>query len=223
MKNKQESEKTKKNEKQKPGKYLMLDLARIFCIPTQLYYRMKREYVGESTKIQGGALIVANHSSFLDPLTLIDAFWYRRLYFLAAEAVMSTKLKRFLMGKICITIDRNISDIEAIRKAVSVLKEGQCLGMFPQGAIQQEQEVNSIKSGAILIAVQAKVPIVPVYIAKREHWWQRQKVVIGEPFYYKDYCDKIMPSMGDIQRLSQMLLERMQECETKYETLYKKK
>ena len=117
----------------------------------------------------------------------------------------------------CIRIDRNASDINAIRQSVAVLKGGQCLAMFPQGSVQQSSEVDKIKAGAILIAMQANVPILPMYVVRRSHWWQRQRVVLGDYFYCRDYCDKKFPSMQDIASVADQLLEKMEACKKTYE------
>jgi 1-acyl-sn-glycerol-3-phosphate acyltransferase len=130
-------------------------------------------------------------------------------------------MDRKVFGKLlhaagCIRIDRNISDIDAIRTSVAKLKQGHLLAMFPQGGIKRNEEVNEIKTGAILIAMQAGVPIIPVYSKKQEHWYQRRKAVIGEPFFCHEHCKKRIPTMTDMEHLSALLLEQMQACEKEY-------
>lgn len=193
-----------------------MDMARIVCIPLLPLYRMKRLtpsgeiYTG---RIRGGAVVVANHTAFSDPFVVGVAVWYRRLFFLAAEAVMGGKLRNWLLtGVGAIKIDRNITDIEAIRKSVDVLKKGHLLSVFPQGHITQGENVEAAKPGAILIALQAGVPIIPMYICPRKHWYDRRQVIIGEALEPKDYLEKKFPSTADIERISQALTEKMNLC-----------
>lgn len=201
-------------------KHLPMDMARFCLLPTQIKYRTRKYYLDPEAKgkhLKGGALIVSNHTSFEDPIFINSLFWYRRLYFLTGEVLMDKKLwGRLLKWAGCIRIDRNISDIESIRTCVNKLKQGYPLVMFPQGGIKREQDVEEIKTGAILIALQAKVPILPIYSEKPKKWYQRRKAVIGEPLFCSEHCSKKMPSMADMEHLSKLLLEQIQACEKEY-------
>lgn len=197
-------------------KFLPMDLARVVCIPLLLLYRMKRltpegkPYKGH---IRGGGLMAANHSTFSDPFLVAVAVWYRRMFFLAAEVVMTGRLRSWLLkGVGAIKIDRSGTDIEAIRKAVEVLKDGRLLSVFPQGGIAREEEIKTLKSGAVLMALQAGVPIIPVHICPRKHWYSRRVVVIGNPVDPQKLIQKKFPSTADIERVSHVLLEEMNRC-----------
>ncbi|MBQ3230994.1 MAG: 1-acyl-sn-glycerol-3-phosphate acyltransferase [Clostridia bacterium] len=171
-------------------------------------------------KLKGGAVVVSNHVGFADPFVLGATFWYRRMFFLASETVMRNPvISTLLRGVGCIKIDRNISDIEAIRKAASVLKDGRILTIFPQGGIKDAGSVAQIKAGAVLLALQTDVPIIPSYSQKTNHWWQRRRIVIGDAIDPKALCAKKMPSMADINNISATLLERIEECREQYEKI----
>lgn len=201
-------------------RFLPMDMGRIVCSVLPLWYRTKRINIkGEKVKthLKGGAVIASFHTGFSDPFTVGNCFWYRRLFFLAAKEVMKNKVIEVLLkGMGCIKIDREASDINAIKKCVSVLKEGKLLGIFPQGGIHKE-ETDQIKSGAVLIAMQAGVPIIPVYIAKRKNIFKRQIAVIGEAFDPKEHCPKRFPSVNDIAEVSSKLLAEMERCKHAYE------
>lgn len=171
-----------------------MDVARIVCIPLIAILRIKR-YTPEgkkySKKLVGGAIIAANHTAFIDPFVVGVTFWQRRLYFLAAEVVMQGKLRSFLLkGVGAIKIDRNSTDIEAIKKSIGVLKEGHPLLIFPQGGINKDDNVENIKSGAVLIALQAGVPIIPMHILPRSEWYKSRTVIIGNEINPKEFCAK---------------------------------
>ena len=194
-------------------KRIPMDIARIVCIPLLIWCRMKRlNASGEPYKghIRGGAILAANHNSFLDTFLLGIAVWYRRMFFLAAEVVMKSKLRNWLLkGVGAIRIDREGTDIEAIRKAVGVLKDGHLLAIFPQGGISQEGNIETLKSGVVLIALQAGVPIIPMHICKPKHWYSRRVVIIGEPMDPKACIQKKFPSTADMERVTQLLTEEM--------------
>ena len=199
-------------------KYLVMDLPRVFAtIGFGLVYRPQRIYISSKRPDKkGGALVVANHSSFTDPV-LVGISMSRRLWYLAGELAMGNKIKSMLLrGCGCIGIDRNISDIEGIRKAVEVMKRGHYLLMFPQGRLERDGEIGKLKSGAVLMAWQAGVPILPVYVKKGQKWYNRAKVIVGEEFFISDYCEKKMPSMKDIENLTEIVEKKMHELEDFY-------
>ena len=205
-------------------RYLPMDIGRLVLWFLPILYRFRRYDVAGlpyKNKVRGGVLIVANHASFLDPFLVGGCFWYRRVFFLAAEAVMRNPVVAWLLlGAGCSKIDRNISDIEAVRRAVDVLKDGRGLAMFPQGGISHEEEFSQIKSGAILIALRAGVPIVPIYGSRKNTpWYRPTTVVIGEPLDCREYCKKKMPTMAEIEAASAALLDRMEECRKAYVAL----
>ena len=138
-------------------KFIPMDIPRVIAgIVWGILYRPKRVYISDKRPDKkSGALVIANHSSFTDPV-IIGISMGRRMWYLAGELAMGNKLKSFLLsGCGCIGIDRNISDIDGIRKAVNVMKRGHYLLMFPQGRLERDGEIKKLKSGAILMAWQA--------------------------------------------------------------------
>ncbi len=206
---------------------LPMDFGRIVCWPCLLFFRIKRYDTNKNTykkHIKGGVLVAANHIDFGDPFILGTTFWYRRVFFLASKEIMSKGLQNLLLREIgCIKIDRENSDIESIRKAVDTLKSGNMLGIFPQGGLKKAGELGAIKSGSVLIATRAGVPIIPMYSEKRRHWYERRIVVIGEPIVCNEHFSSKLPSLSDIKKISDILLERMEECRKIFNQLQEEK
>lgn len=204
-------------------RHFPLDFARVNLIPVPLLYRVKARTPSDGkyrSTLRGGAIIAANHTGFSDPLVMALTFWYRRVFFLAGELVMDGSLKSKLLSMLgVIRIDRTIADMEAIRKCVALLKEGHVLGIFPQGQITKTEDVSGVKHGTVLMALQAGVPIVPMYIAPMERWYKRRSVVIGEPIYPQALCSKKIPSTADIQKISDILAAEMNRCIPKKEAV----
>ncbi|MBR2476681.1 MAG: 1-acyl-sn-glycerol-3-phosphate acyltransferase [Clostridia bacterium] len=199
-------------------KMFPLDIAKILCTPTLLFFRIKKIYTSDTAKkkLRGGMLIAANHTCIMDPLILCACFWYRRIFYLTAEAVMDRKkLRGFLLKKLgCVRINRDICDIESIRSATDVVKNGHVLALFPQGGIK-EDNIESIKSGIILLAMQSRVPIVPCYIHNKSGFGDRNCVVIGDPIDI--FENGTFPAMKEINNLAQTVMEKMTECKAIYE------
>jgi len=192
------------------------DLARLVCACLPLVFRIKKiTPEGEKYRkiLRGGAILASNHTSFADPFLVGITFWYRRIFFLVAEVVMKGRLRSMLLRGIgSIKVERSITDIEAIKKSVATLKQGHVLTVFPQGGIVKDDDMESIKSGAVLIALQAGVPIVPMHICERKHWYNRRRVIIGETIYPEKYCAKKLPSTSDIKKITEILMNEMNRC-----------
>ena len=197
-------------------KRLPQDMARLVCLPLVLLLRPKRltpEGERYKEKVKGGAILAANHTSFFDPFAVGVTFWYRRIFFFVAEVVMQGKFRPILLkGVGCIKVERSIADVEAIKKAIGILSEGRPLTVFPQGGISADEEVNSLKSGAVLMALRAGVPIIPMHIYKRNHWYERLRVVIGKTIYPNEMVTKKIPSTADIEKISKALMQEMNRC-----------
>lgn len=192
-----------------------MDAGRVLLSPLILFFRVKKLYVpGKISKEQlrslKGALIAANHVGFSDPFILNATFWYRRFFYTASEEVMEGIRGTLLKAAGCIKIDRTAADIRAVKRCAEVLKEGYLLGMFPQGHIGGD----ALKGGVMLIAAMAKVPVVPAFIIKRKHFWQRHRVVFGEPIVISEYTDRTLPGKKDMESLLKIFDERCKECQT---------
>lgn len=199
-------------------KFFPMDIPRFFVgLVVRIWYRPRLAYIsGKRPDKRSGALVIANHSSFSDPI-ILGTVIPRRMYYLAGELAMGRGLKTIgLRGCGCVGIDRNISDIDSIRKSVNIMKKGHYLLMFPQGSLKRDGEIREIKSGAVLMAWQAGVPILPVYVKKGLKGFHRALAMVGEEFYLSDYCDKKMPSMKDIANLTDTLALKMHEVEKAY-------
>lgn len=201
-------------EKRKINNYLFYDFVKITAaIPGLLWFRTKKVYVSEKAKekIKGGALLVSNHSGDIDPIILMFAIWYRRHHFIATTDLFNTKLKRFMFERFhCIEIDKENVNMNSFREIVACMQKDKLVAIFPEGYLTRNEEIQKFKSGAVLMAVTAKKPIVPVYIKKRKNFFQRQCVVIGEPINPIEMCNK-MPSLADMEKITETLREKEKE------------
>ena len=64
-----------------------------------------------------------------------------------------------------IWLDRSKADFGAFRVAVEALKHGYCIGIAPEGTRSTTAQLAEGKPGAVLLALKAEVPIVPVGLA----------------------------------------------------------
>ena len=185
------------------------------ALPGLIWLRPKIRYASKAAKkrIRGGALIISNHSSFVDPAFAMFAVWYRRLFFVCHKAFIETKAGPFFNAAGClIPIDADNFSIGSFRNMTDSLKQGKAVVLFPEGHVGSGEKMTEFKSGMVLISMQSKCPIVPIYLKPRAHWYSRLKVVIGEPVdITKMYSG--MPAFSKIEEITKLLREREEELE----------
>ncbi len=164
---------------------------------------------------QGGALLVANHASNLDP-PLIAVSLPRACHTLAKRELFDVPYLGWCIRHLYShPIDRGGVDRRALRECVEVLRRGELLLLFPEGTRTYDGKLQPAKAGAAMIAAQANVPIVPVWIEgtfealPRGRSWPRLRKVrvhFGKPFHPQE----ILEHAGtDRRRAYDLLAEEM--------------
>ena len=122
---------------------------------------------------EGAILVVANHSSILDP-PLVGGMAPRPLCYLAKEELFRIPLfGRFIRGLNARPLKRDGADPRALRTALRLLEDGQALLVFPEGTRGDEGTLRAPKAGAALLAVLSGVPVVPAYVQGSGRVWPR--------------------------------------------------
>lgn len=118
-----------------------------------------------------GCVLIANHQSnfdFIILLALNDYSLYAPLGFIAKAELKKDKLaRRFVFLIDVLFIDRKDprSAIETFREAKELIRNpGRTMVIFPEGTRSHKQEMLDFKPGALKLAYQAYVPILPVSI-----------------------------------------------------------
>jgi len=110
-------------------------LNRLIC---RRWHRLEGE--GPALPASGGAIVVANHLSGLDPLLMI-AVSRRPLHFMiATEEYHRYGLTWLFRAVGCIPVDRSARPERALRAAVRALEQGHVVALFPHGRIHRPDE-----------------------------------------------------------------------------------
>ena len=135
-----------------------------------LHSAAKINFVGaEHVPSQGGVLLVTNHMSRFDTLLLALTPTRPDITALVADKYKSNLLFLVILNMAgIIWLDRTKADFGAFRVAVDALKRGYCIGIAPEGTRSTTAELLEGKPGAVLLALKAEVPIVPVGLAATE-------------------------------------------------------
>lgn len=127
----------------------------------------------ENVPAHGPLLIVANHSSVLDP-PLVGGAAPRKLTFLAkAELFRVPGFGAFIRRLNAQPLRRDGADPSALRAAQRVLQDGGAVLVFPEGTRGDEGILRPAKPGAALLAMQTGVPVVPAYVSGSGRAWPR--------------------------------------------------
>jgi 1-acyl-sn-glycerol-3-phosphate acyltransferase len=87
-------------------------------------------------------------------------------------------------------VDRAGADVSAVKNALKVLKEGKTLAMFPQGTRARGGKADAnLKSGAVMLAARAGVPILPVSIRGAFRLFGNVRLILRDPVFYEKDAD----------------------------------
>lgn len=186
----------------------------IFCL---VWFRYRCH--GREQLPTGGALFLANHQSFLDPL-LIAVFLKRPVSYLARDNLFRIPVIGWILKSTYVMpIRRESAGTESIRKSLARLQDGYYVGLFPEGTRTDDGSLGTVKPGFVAIARRGHVPIVPVGIAgafeafPRHAWWirpSRVRIVFGEPIPTETVSE--LSQKGREQEFVEVVRERLEAC-----------
>jgi len=147
-------------------------------------------------KEKGGYIIASNHVSNNDPPVVGITFKGKYTFMAKQELFEINPLFTWLIKRLgAFPVKRGAKDNSAIEKALDSLKQGRIFVIFPEGTRSKDGTLGHAKSGVTLIAAQAKVPVVPVYIKYgRKKFRQNIYISIGKELpaerFDVDYTDR---------------------------------
>lgn len=123
----------------------------------------------ENVPKEGAAILAANHLSFADWLFMPLSF-DRRITFVAksdyftGDGIKGWAQRRFFAGTGQVPIDRSGGRASegALRAGLRVLERGDLFGIFPEGTRSHDGRLYKGRTGVARMALEAKVPVIPV-------------------------------------------------------------
>jgi 1-acyl-sn-glycerol-3-phosphate acyltransferase len=116
---------------------------------------------------RGASIVMANHSSNLDPPVLIPLLPGRVVIYLKASLMKIPVLgyAMRLAGFIPVLRDGSVESAKAASAAAErALGQGSCLVLFPEGTRSRDGSLLPFKRGPFILAMQSGAPVVPVSI-----------------------------------------------------------
>ena len=141
----------------------------------------------ENVPDEGGFILCANHLSNRDPFYVAHCCPKRRFHYMAKAELFRFKPLAWFMNLLeAFPVDRGHNDLNAVRTALKITGEGHALGIFPQGTRSRDNHRTPMLGGVSLIAMRAKVPVIPCYIDGPYRLFRRTRVCFGKPVELAD-------------------------------------
>ena len=178
------------------------------------------EVIGADKRVhQGGAIIAANHTSYLDPPIVASAY-DTPVAFLARKTLFR-KFGGWLYPRLnAFPIDRDHADLQSMKSLLRKLRHGERVLMFPEGTRSDNGELSRAKAGIGMLVAKSGVPVQPIRILGAYESWpkgghfrpHRIQVIIGDPVIFNpdDLKEK---SRDAYQRLADQLMSAIAALE----------
>ena len=164
------------------------------AILSGLYHIAFRVKISGEVPKEGAYILCANHINYLDAAAIV-LFNKRKVNFVAKEDLFTHGILMWL-GHLfdAIPIKRDMQDIEAMKRCLKVLKNGELLGIFPEGTRKGMEKNMKAKNGAAYMAIKSNVKVIPVGIHGTFKPFSKVYINYGEPIdlsEYKNQKDKL--------------------------------
>ncbi len=172
----------------------------------------------------GGAILAINHISYLDFALAGTAALPMKRYirFMAKREIFDNKFAGPLMrGMHHISVDRANGSASFVA-ALRALRDGEIIGIFPEGTISVSFEIKELKTGVVRLAQGAGVPVIPTIIWGSQRLWTKKvkrnfaqrgvpiSVTFGEPLFFDKEQD-IEAGEAQLRSVMVSMLHEMQE------------
>lgn len=137
-----------------------------------------------------GALLCPNHASNWDPLMIAVALPVNyRLHAMAKKELFRNPVLAWILTKLGVfPVNREGTDVKAVKTAIQVLKDGDNLLIFPEGTTIRNGVgyVDGLpphaKSGAAMIGVRTGATLIPVFVDGEKKNFRKTRLIFGDPY-----------------------------------------
>ena len=177
----------------KKGRHInpMLVFLRIVVLPI-IWLMYPYKLYGHKKVADGACIYICNHYRIWDVVhpasTTMEGIHY----------VAKSELRRWWIWPFCkavkiITVERNGEDAKSVMDMLKCLRNNEKICIYPEGTRNKtDQEMLPFKSGAAILAIKTKTPLVPIVIYKKTRPFTLNHVIVGEPFELSEYYGKKM-------------------------------
>ena len=113
----------------------------------------------------------------------------------------------------CIKVDRNAYDVSFINKSASLLQNGKVIEIYPEARLAKEGEERPLPftTSTVYLALETDAPIIPVYTEGSYFVKTRNHVIVGKPFYARDFYDSSLSHSENVDKITTLLRNKIVE------------
>ena len=205
-----------------------------FIFVTPKFFFASHKAKVESRCLKGGAILIGNHSSTFDYVSLMYKHLFKVVHTFVGPAIYRFGSLRHLCNVLeNIEVKKDDpANIEALKQARAYLAKGKTVAIFPEGRFEDNPgEIERFSSSAIRLSFETGKPIIPHYFKGNYGLLKSAKINVGEKIYVRDLVKGDELTNEDIERVNNYLQEvikklrhQLQSYEnTKTKTLFSKK
>ncbi len=146
-----------------------------------------KKYEKENIPKSGGFVIACTHTGWVDILWLGVSVLPMKIHYMAKKELFESGFLKWLMRQLnAFPVDRENPGPSTIKVPRKLLKENKIVGIFPSGTRTSEEV--PLKRGAVTIAGNSKVPILPVAYVGPNNFKDllkriKPQIIYGTPIY----------------------------------------
>jgi 1-acyl-sn-glycerol-3-phosphate acyltransferase len=149
----------------------------------------------------GACLFVANHTSSADAPAVVGAI-PRRIAILLKASLFKWPIvgQAFQLARF-IPVDRKNRDsaITSVEKATEALRAGQSFVIYPEGTRSPDGRLQQFKKGAVVMAIKAGVPVVPMVCSGAHRVMEKHSLVIHPGEIVVEFLEPIDASQYSLE------------------------
>ncbi|MEC0089786.1 MULTISPECIES: lysophospholipid acyltransferase family protein [Paenibacillus] len=171
-------------------------------------YRL--ETVGKNhIPTEGGVLLCANHISVMDPIT-VGIKLKRQVKYMAKAELFDIPVFGWLLRQLgAFPVKRGGVSKESIRLSINILRDGQLMGIFPEGT--RNSTTGVAKKGAASFALRSKATVIPAAIIGEYKLFRKMKVIYGAPVDLTEFMEE---GTGDqLEAVTERIMSRIYEMQ----------
>ena len=179
-------------------------------ILAHIFYRVK--IIGkENIPDEGAYSLCGNHLHAFDYVFLV-ANTKRKIHFIAKAELFKHWFMRWIEKPFgLIRVDRSkTQDIESMKKSLKVLKDGEILGIFPEGTRNGLAKNVEVKTGVAYFTVKTGVKVIPVGINGNFKLFSKVTYNIGQPMDFSEYFGR-KPNKEDLDSITDKIMSNIIE------------
>ncbi|MBO5348807.1 MAG: (d)CMP kinase [Clostridia bacterium] len=161
----------------------------LYYVFYKIVYRIK---VVNKEKVpkEGAYIICANHINMLDALAVVSSN-KRLVRFICKESMFKKKILGWALKLAnTIPINREKNDIESMKRTLKALKNGELVGIFPEGTRKGMEKNMKAKNGAAFFSLKTGTKVIPLGIQGSFKPFSKVKLVYGDPIDFSEYYGK---------------------------------